>query len=76
MNAADRAALAFAADILGRLPDVLTAELRRRGLSQEAAAGQIGVDRQSVNRWAGGRRMPSAPDVGKVFRWLAGGGVR
>jgi hypothetical protein len=69
----DRAALTLAADILDTLPLVLAGELARRGLSQEAGAEQIGVDRQTMNRWIAGRNRPDAPGVVLLFRWLAGG---
>ena len=71
MNAADRAALATAADILGRLPDVLLDECERRGIKQYVAAEQIGVDRQTVSRWLNGRTRPGADDVALVLAWLA-----
>lgn len=71
MNAADRAALTLAADVLDRLPSVLLAELGRRGVSQTKAAEQMGVDRQTVNRWINRRATPYARDAARAFRWLA-----
>lgn len=71
MNDADRAVLALAADVLDHLPTVLAGECARLGLSQEAAAGEIGVDRQTVNRWIKGRTRPDVADVVLIFRWLA-----
>lgn len=76
MNGDERAALELAADVLDALPTVLRGECVRRGLSQETAAGQIGVDRQTVNRWIRGRTRPDVADVVLIFRWLAKVGVR
>lgn len=74
MNDADRAALALAADVIDALPTVLLAELGRRDITQAAAAAQVGVDRQTVNRWVRGRARPFAPELVLIFRWLADGG--
>lgn len=76
MNDADRAALALAADVLDTLPAVLAGELARRGLTQEAGAAQVGVNRQTMFRWLSGRNRPDAPGAVLLFRWLASGGPR
>lgn len=76
MTPQDRAALTLAADVLDTLPTVLAGELARRGLSQEAGAAQVGVDRQTMFRWASGRNRPDAPGAVLLFRWLASGGPR
>ncbi len=71
IGADDRAALNRAADIFARLPTVMVAERRRRGLSQQAAAHQIGVDRQSISHWESRRSWPQGRHVPAVLRWLA-----
>ncbi len=71
IGADDRAALETAADILVRLPTVLAAERIRRGLSQEAAAEQIGVDRQTVSRWETRWAHPRWSTLPALLRWLA-----
>lgn len=74
LDAEERAALALAADILDRFPAVFAATRVARGLSQEAAAAQLGVDRQTVQRWESGKFFPqSAATVCAVLRWLARG---
>ncbi len=67
-----RAALKLAADTLDDLPRTLTAERRRRGLSQEKTATQIGVGRQTVRRWETGQWHPRWSHVPALLRWLAG----
>src|SRR4029079_5281289 len=46
--------------------------LRREGLSQEAAARQLGVSVKTVNRWVGGATEPRMRDLRKI-RELFGG---
>lgn len=71
-DAGERAALNAAADILDRLPTVLAATRKARGLTQEAAAAQLGVNRQAVTRWENRYRFPQTrATVVRVMRWLA-----
>lgn len=70
-SAADRAALLLAADILAQLPAALAGTRTARGLSQAAAARELGVNRQTFGRWETGTYHPEGAVMGAVLRWLA-----
>lgn len=46
--------------------DWLSATLRRQGLSQEAAARQLGVSVRTVSRWVRGQTEPRLRDVRRI----------
>lgn len=46
--------------------DWMTAVLRREGLTQEAAARQLGVSVKTVNRWVGGETEPRLRDLRRI----------
>lgn len=52
--------------ISGSFADWMTAALRREGLSQEAAARQLGVSVKTVNRWVGGETEPRLRDLRRI----------
>ena len=46
--------------------DWLAGMLRREGLSQEAAARQLGVSVKTVSRWIGGETEPRLRDLRRI----------
>jgi hypothetical protein len=50
----------------GSFADWLTAALREDGLSQEAAARQLGVSVRTVNRWLRGHTEPRLRDLRRI----------
>jgi transcriptional regulator with XRE-family HTH domain len=50
----------------------IRAELKARGLTQEAAARQIGVSVKTIQRWARGKSLPRYVEFAKIGRaWKA-----
>jgi hypothetical protein len=54
------------AAIAGSFAEWLTGVLRKQGISQEAAARQLGVSVRTVSRWVRGQTEPRLRDVRKI----------
>ncbi|MDE0704051.1 MAG: AAA family ATPase [Rhodospirillaceae bacterium] len=68
MNTAEQAQLGFAEPV-----EAVKAEIAREGLSQEAAAGQIGISGAALSQWLRGVYKGDAEAVAdKAKGWLAG----
>jgi transcriptional regulator with XRE-family HTH domain len=55
------------------LADLIRATMRERGLTQSAAAEELGVPQSILNRWLSGQHVPSAQHCPRVAAFL---GVR
>ena len=68
---------------LNGLPGRIAAVRRRLGLSRPAFAARVGVTRNVVTRWEGGRNRPRAETLDRIAKvggvsveWLLGGSRR
>ena len=50
----------------GTFADWMATALRREGLTQEAAAKQLGVSVKTVSRWVGGATEPRMRDLRRI----------
>lgn len=50
----------------GTFADWISSALRREGLTQEAAARQLGVSVKTVSRWVGGVTEPRMRDLRRI----------
>lgn len=69
MSDPDEIPLADVIDVLGLLPELVRDARERRGLSQRAAAAQIGVPFSSVSRAEAGAGLHLATAVA-LLRWV------
>lgn len=59
---------------VGQLGERIRALRERQGLSQEALAGKLGLNRSTVTAWEQGRVLKPFPDIQRRFEeFLAGG---
>ena len=71
LTSTQRYACGQVADLLGRLPDALVAEMRSRGVSQTRLADETGLSRQAIHRWVNGRALPRTQELVLLLTWLA-----
>jgi hypothetical protein len=55
-----------APEVSGTFAEWMSAVLRREGLTQEAAARQLGVSVKTVSRWVGGETEPRLRDLRRI----------